>query len=63
MKTGRPVVPDKEKKSSITAVRLRGDERSKVERAAKKRGQKLSDWMRVTLIESADVQLRTKAAP
>jgi len=60
-KMGRPPIADKEKKSSITAVRLREDERKKLEKAAKKRDQKLADWMRETLMHSAEAQLRTSS--
>lgn len=58
MKTGRPKLSDTEKKDQITGVRLRGEERLKVEKAAEQRSQKLSDWIREVLMDSADKQLK-----
>lgn len=59
MKTGRPKLPKESRKLQITGVRLRQEERKKVELAAQQKGQKLSNWMRETLISTADKQLKT----
>jgi hypothetical protein len=61
MRTGRPKLPEESRKLQITGVRLRQDERQKVEMAAHKRKQRLSDWMRDVLISSAEKQLRSAA--
>jgi uncharacterized protein (DUF1778 family) len=59
MKMGRPVKPDAEKKSSVTALRFKEEERAKLEKAAKQKDKKLADWMRETLLSSAELQLHT----
>ena len=61
MKTGRPRLSTKEKKDQITGVRLRGDERLLLERAAANSEQKLSDWIRETLLRRASRQARGNA--
>jgi uncharacterized protein (DUF1778 family) len=58
MKTGRPKLPEQSRKLQITGLRLRQDERKKVEMAAGQRNQKLSDWMRETLLSTAERQLK-----
>jgi uncharacterized protein (DUF1778 family) len=58
MKIGRPRLSTKEKKGQITGVRLRGEERLLLEKAAAKSSQKLSDWMRDTLLKRAYRQAR-----
>lgn len=54
MKTGRPKKEDSEKKGKITAVRLRDDERQFFEKAAARKGQTISEWIRDNLMEKAD---------
>ena len=54
MKTGRPKLAIKERKTSIVGVRLKSTERRLIERAAKKDGRKLSDWMRLTALARAN---------
>jgi hypothetical protein len=53
MKTGRPPLEPRERKSSLVAARFSADERQKIESAAKKNGVKLSEWMRDTLLKTA----------
>ena len=57
MKTGRPPSLGKDRKSKITGLRLKEDERALLDRAAKKHQIKLSDWMRTTLVNAAKVEL------
>jgi hypothetical protein len=57
-KIGRPVLSADEKQTKITAVRLRGDERGLLEKAAATHGQRLSDWMRQVLLGAAQRQLK-----
>ncbi len=59
MKRGRPELADEEKQAKITAVRLREDERELIESAAQTKKQKLSEWMRETLLSTAKRQLKT----
>jgi uncharacterized protein (DUF1778 family) len=58
MKTGRPRLSTKEKKGQITGVRMRGEERLLLEKAAASSKQKLSDWIRDTLLRRAMRQAR-----
>lgn len=58
MKTGRPKLENQNKKDKIAGVRLRADERELLERAASRREQKLSEWMRETLIVTAEDQMK-----
>jgi hypothetical protein len=60
-KMGRPEMAPEDRSAKITAVRLREDERQLVESAAKTKEQKLSDWMRETLISTAKRQLKGAA--
>lgn len=60
-KIGRPSLSDEEKHAKITAVRLRDDERAVLEMAATLRGQKLSSWIRETLVKAAERQTRGNA--
>jgi uncharacterized protein (DUF1778 family) len=59
MRTGRPKMADTQKKNLITGVRLRGDERELVEKAAAIRNQSLSDWIRTALLTVARRHTRT----
>lgn len=45
----------------VTGLRLNEYERSIFEQAAKKNDQKLSDWMRTTLVNAASLELNTPA--
>jgi len=58
MKLGRPKLSDQEKKGQITGVRLRTEERELLEKAASISSQKLSEWMRETLLSRAALQTR-----
>jgi uncharacterized protein (DUF1778 family) len=58
MKLGRPKIAASEQKKQITGVRLRVAERKLVEKAAAICKQKLSDWIRETLLQRASRQLR-----
>ena len=58
MKLGRPKLAKQDKKGQITGVRLRSDERELVEKAAAIGQKSLSEWMRQTLITSAENQLK-----
>jgi uncharacterized protein (DUF1778 family) len=57
MKLGRPTLSESEKKGQITGVRLRGEERKLLERAASHKSQTLSHWIREVLLSSANKQL------
>ena len=50
---GRPKLSPSERRGAITQVRLSDAERKRVEAAAKKHGQKLSEWMREILLDNA----------
>jgi uncharacterized protein (DUF1778 family) len=50
---GRPKLPKAHAKSSIIPVRFNADDRKKVETAAKAKGQKVSEWVRNTLLKAA----------
>jgi uncharacterized protein (DUF1778 family) len=50
---GRPKLEPSQRRAAITQVRLSDDERARVAAAAKKRGLRLSDWMREILLENA----------
>jgi uncharacterized protein (DUF1778 family) len=58
MKTGRPKLSESQKKDQITGVRLRGDERELLEKAASIQRQSLSNWIRATLLAAAEGQIR-----
>jgi len=53
-KRGRPPVAASEKKAVMFCIRLSGDERAKINRAAKQAGSKASDWARAVLVGYAD---------
>ena len=53
MKLGRPPLLEAQKQGKITGVRLRGDDRALVEKAAYLDGKKLSAWIRLTLLAAA----------
>lgn len=53
MKTGRPSLKKAQRKGSITAFRLRPDERKLLERAAAISREKLSEWGRNVLLREA----------
>lgn len=55
-KVGRPALPKSERRSSITPVRLSKQEREEFEKAAVKKGVKLSDWIREALNEAVKAQ-------
>ena len=59
MRTGRPPLLEADKKAQITGVRLRPEERTLLERAASKSDQKLSEWMRNVLVQTASNQLES----
>lgn len=50
---GRPKLPKAHAKSSIIPVRFNAEDRKTVEAAAKAKGQKVSEWVRVTLLKAA----------
>lgn len=52
-------ISDDDRKLQNTGVRLLQDERAKVDKAASQQKQKLSQWLRATLIECADKQLKS----
>ncbi len=60
MKLGRPTLLKQEKKAQITGVRFRTDERGLLEKAAKLRGQKLSEWMRNILVKAAADEIHSQ---
>ena len=53
MKLGRPKIIATQKKSEIVAIRVRAEERDKLEDAAEKSGKSLSDWVRDVLFSAA----------
>jgi len=57
MKIGRPKIDDDEKKGCITGVRLRSNERELLEKAAAIGQKSLSEWMRQTLVSTAEKQI------
>jgi hypothetical protein len=57
MKIGRPTLEKSEKKGKVTGVRLRPGERAMLERAAAKREEALSTWIRNVLVNAADQEL------
>jgi hypothetical protein len=61
-KIGRPRLPKGEGKGAVVTVRLSDDERAKVGIAAAKCGQKLSEWVRATLLTAADTDKIVAAA-
>lgn len=48
-KIGRPLLPKGQVRGEIVALRLQPEERAAFEKAAKKRGLSLSDWIRKIL--------------
>lgn len=48
-KLGRPPLPKHEVREKITPIRLQENERTAFERAARKAGLSLSEWIRQTL--------------
>lgn len=57
VKHGRPKLPKSSRRSKLTTFRMSAEERSIIERAAKKNGERLSDWIRVELWAAAEKQL------
>ena len=57
MKIGRPTLKKEDRKAKITGMRLRGEERELMEKAAAKRNKKLSEWMRNALVSAALTEL------
>lgn len=51
-KVGRPSLPKDKAKAVITPIRLQPDEKAQYEKAAKKAGLNLSEWIRQTLKEA-----------
>ena len=47
---GRPEKPQKEKRSVVVQFRCTTDEKKLLDMAAKKSGQKLSDWLRENVL-------------
>jgi hypothetical protein len=58
MRTGRPKLPSDDKKAKITGVRLNGEERAMLEKAALMSGRSLSSWMREVALAKALQQTR-----
>ena len=52
-KRGRPPTPEADSLSQITAIRLTPAERAECDRAAKRAGAKLSDWIRGHILRAA----------
>lgn len=52
-KRGRPELSDSERRSVVTQFRCTPEERERMERAAKSRGKRLSDWLRELAIRGA----------
>ena len=50
---GRPPVPKNLAKASLLSVRLSADERRALERAADRKGVRLSEWAHGTLVKTA----------
>ena len=48
-KVGRPTLPRDQFRGKITTLRLQPDERATFEKAAKRKGLSLSNWIRETL--------------
>ena len=48
-KVGRPALPKNRARANITTLRVQPEERAAFDKAAKKRGLSLSDWIRKTL--------------
>ncbi len=49
---GRPKLPKSKSKTEVVTLRLQAAERKLLSAAAKKSGQRLSDWMRSVLLQS-----------
>ena len=60
MKLGRPTLCIREKKTQIKGVRLRTDERAKLEIAAKRDNKHLSEWIRDILLVAASRRVRNR---
>lgn len=60
MKLGRPKLSKGEVKGQITGVRLKSNERALLEKAASNKDQKLSEWIRETLLKNAEQQLKAR---
>jgi len=58
MKIGRPTLKKEDRKGSIAGVRLRSEERALMEKAAAKKQEKLSKWMRKVLVNAAESELQ-----
>lgn len=56
---GRPPVPKKLAKDTLLSVRFSETERKELEKAAKKTGSKLSEWVRAALLSAAASQTRS----
>ena len=54
-KVGRPILPKGEAKAKIMPVRLNPDDRKRIEKAAKTKGQTVSQWVRSTLMAALEV--------
>lgn len=52
-KMGRPRLLDTEKKGSLIAVRLLGNEEIEIERAIAESGKKKADWLREAVLAKA----------
>ena len=52
-KRGRPELSDGERRSVVTQFRCTPEDRERMERAAKSRGKRLSDWLRELAIRGA----------
>jgi hypothetical protein len=51
---GRPTLPKHEAKGKIVPVRFTAGDISKIEKAAKAKGQTVSHWIRATLTEAVN---------
>ncbi len=56
-KTGRPKLPETDKKGQITGVRLRDEERQLLEKKAQSEGKTLSAWMRDAVVKTDDANV------
>lgn len=53
-KVGRPRLPKGEARGKITPIRFQNDERAAFEKAAKREGLTLSEWIRQTLKQAVE---------
>jgi uncharacterized protein (DUF1778 family) len=58
MRFGRPRLATQKRKAQVTGVRLNVSEREVVEQASKEQNKTLSQWIRDTLVTTAQQQLR-----